>query len=242
MKRTQRFPGGLLALLLCCLPLNAQTHMEEAQDFQKTAGDRSILYRGEQAASYLSLANGNPYWDNAEFQNGDIVFEGNTYYDVPLNIDANIQRVLVHLANGPFVISHAPALVPAFTMGGRLFAGFGPDGALPEGFYEIIGEGREQVYKQVRKLLSSSLMDVNGDPIGYVDANYRPDIFKYFAIERSYYFRDKDGNFSPLKNLRQLLNRYPDRKKELRKAIKAAGLRTKEFDACCELVLKLTDR
>ena len=241
MKNHLHLSCCLFALFVCILPAQAQVGTE-TQRYQQAAGDRSVLFRGEQAAAYSFLANGNPYWEDAAFRRGNIVFEGNLYQDVLLNIDAHAQRVLVHLSSGPFSVSLSPALTPSFTMDGRRFAGFGPGEALPEGFYEIFGEGPERIYKRVDKPLNSNFSNANGDLIGYYDEHYRADVYRHFALVRTYYFRDADGQFSRIKGKGALLRKFPERKKELRRAINKAGLGPKEFDECCELVLNLTSR
>jgi hypothetical protein len=235
------FIGSVFILALCCAPLGAQ-EPDEIHAYQQAVKDRSILYRGEQFLPYTFRANGNQYWENDTFKKGDITFEGNLYHDVLINVDANAQRVLVQLPSNPFAVTLAPELVSSFTMGGRRFEGVGPDGILPEGIYEIIGEGPERVYKRVDKPVLTSTNYVNGDPIGYNDKNYRSDTHVYFAMKRSYFFRDAEGRFTRLKGKRALLRHFPERRAELRKAVKNTGLKWKDFDACCELVLKLTSR
>lgn len=231
----------IFALLCCVLPAQAQDK-DEIQRYQQAAGDRSILFRGEQAPQYTFLANGNPYWDNDQFWPGDIIYEGNLYRDVLINVDARAQRALVHLSSGPLSVALAPALTPSFNMGWRRFEGFGPGEALPEGFYEVFGEGPEKVYKHVSKNLVNNLSHANGDPIGYEDPNYRTNVYRYFAISRTYYFRDAEGRFTRIKNTNALLRKFPERRKELRRALNEAQLGPKEFDASCVLVLKLTAR
>ena len=233
--------SGSLLVLLLGLPARAQTPAE-VQSFQQEAGDRSILFRGKQATFYRFDANGTPYWDNTGFKRGDIVFEGNTYYEVLIDIDAYFQRALVHLESGPFAVSLTPDRTPSIVMAGRRFAGFGPGEALPEGFYEILGDGREQVYKRIDKYVQSSLNNVNGSPIGYEDPNYRDDVFRYFAQECTYYFRDAEGRFTRIKSRGALLRQFPERRRELRKALKELHIRRDDFDRYCTELLKRTER
>ena len=235
------FIGSVFILALCCAPLGAQ-EPDEIHAYQQAVKDRSILYRGEQFLPLTFRANGNQYWENDKFKKGDITFEGNLYRDVLINVDANAQRVLVQLPSNPFSVTLAPDLVSSFTMDGRRFEGVGPGQVLAEGIYEIIGEGPAQVYKRVDKTVQTSVNNVNGDPIGYYDKHYRTGTHVYFAIKRTYYFRDAEGRFTRLKGKSALLSHFPERRSELRKAVKNAQLKWKDFDACCELVLNLTNR
>ena len=238
MKKVYLIVVGLSALLAGGPPARAQAP-DELQTFQGAAAERSILYRGKQAARYNFPANGNPYWERPEYRLGDVTFEGNLYRDVLLNIDALNQHALVQIVDGPFAVALPPSLTPSLTMGGRRFEGFGPDEALPEGFYEVLGQGPERVYKHVSKVLNSTIGNHNGDTIGYVDPNYRSDIMRHFAIRRTYYFRDREGNFSRIKNRRALIRKFPDRQRELRRAVQEAtsGSRDLDFDSICEVIL-----
>ncbi len=229
--------SSVFALLAGIQPARAQVP-PELEIYQQKAGDRSILYRGKQGARYNVLANGHPYWSTTDFQSGDVLFEGNLYPNVSLNIDALAQRVLVQLANGPFAVALTPDLTPSFTMGGSRFVGIGPGGSLPEGFYEVFGEGPEQVYKQVTKMMNSNTQNVNGDTIGYYDENYRNDVTRHFAIHKSYYFRDAEGNFTRFKSRGALIRKFPERKKQIRQAVNAFRQHSDlDFDGFCKLVL-----
>ena len=240
MKKSIFIVGSVWMALSCCMPVRAQ-EQPELQAFQEAAGDRSILFRGKQADRYTLLANGNPYWENAEYKRGDIVFEDNAYYDVLVNIDAYRQRALVRMSGSPMAVSLAPAQTPSITAGGRHFVGIGPGEALPEGFYEVFGSGPEHVYKHIEKRLNSSTSYVNGSTIGYLDDNYRNDVTRYFALLKSYYFQDAQGNFSRFKGRGALIRKFPDRKKKIRQALAGSRLDSSEtsFDAFCEAVLNI---
>lgn len=217
MKKSILFITSLFILFAGSLAARAQ---DELKAFQDAAGDRAILYRGKQATRYLFPYNGHPFWRETAFQSGDICFEGNEYHDVLLNIDASDQLALAQLSNGLFAISLSPALTPSLTMGDRRFVGVGPGEALPEGFYELIGNGPEQVYMQVRKTLTSSTNSANGDSIGYYDENYRYEVLTFFAVNKAFYFKDAAGNFSRIRTRGALLRKFPGRRREIRQALK----------------------
>lgn len=227
-------------LLLPSGPARAQTP-DELESFQQASGVQSVLFRGKQATRITFPANGNPYWEQPEFHSGEIVFEGNLYRDVLLNIDAHEQRALARHPSSTQTVALTPALTSSLVMDGRRFVGIGPGEELPEGFYEVFGTGPEQVYKHVDKVLNSSVADVNGAIIGYYDDNYRSDVFRYFGIRTTYYFRDAEGRFSRLKSRKNaLLRKFPDRRKDIRKALKASGAGSiKNFDDYCKALLNV---
>ena len=161
---------------------------------------------------------------------------------ISFKINAHTQRAHVKLATTPLSVEIAPGRLSAIETGDRRFEGFGPDAALPEGFYEVFGTGTERIYKLVRKELSSSLTDVNGDPIGYNDPNYRENVFQYFSFRTFYYFRDAEGQIKRIKSIGALIRQFPERKRELRRAVNKAGYGRKRFDDACRLILNLTRR
>lgn len=232
----------IAAAALLAGTLAARAQQPELEAFQQAAGDRSALYRGMLTENATVAANGHPYWSTPEYLRGDIVFEGNLYRDVPLNINAQTQHAQVKTGNLLFSISLSPVQVSSIDIDGHRFIGIGPDeGTLPEGFYEILGQGGACVYKHVDKQLQSSVSDSNGDRIGYYDPNYRSDIFSYYAYTPTYYFRDRDGQFSRIRNRGALLRKFPDKRKTIRKAVQDAGLLQPgaSFDAFCKAVLNL---
>lgn len=241
MKNNLHLSVCIFTLLCCVLPAQAQVK-DEIQRYQQTAGNRSILFRGEQAARYTFPVNGHPYWIRPTFERGDIVFEGNIYTDQLINVDAVQQQALVQLEGGLFAVALSPAQTPSFTMGGRHFVGIGPGENLPEGFYEVFGSGAERVYKHVYKQIESTTTNANGDTIGYYDEHYRPEVTRHFTYRKRYYFRDAEGNFSRFKSRSALLRRFPEHKKELRRVLRNAHLNEPgaDFDAFCEVVLNYT--
>lgn len=231
----------LLPILLClaCFGTLRAQAPDELDAFQRASGDESVLFRGKQATRINFPANGNPYWESPEFVNGEVVFEGNLYRNVLLNIDASEQRALVQKSYGLLAVALIPESTSSLTIGGRPFVGVGPGEALPEGFYEVFGTGPEHVYKHVQKTLSNSVDNMNGDGIGYYDDAYRSDVFRYFAIKTTYYFVSADGEVSRIKSKGALLRKFRDRKKEIRKSLKAAGMNEAGvgFEAYCKAVL-----
>jgi hypothetical protein len=236
----------LCALLLACLPAKAQmVERPEVRQFRESAGERSVLYRGREAPRYNFRANGHPYWSSPEFKQGGILFEGNFYDNLPVNIDAAAQLVLVRLASGQASVALSPAQVDTLRIGDRCFIGRAQgDRQLPAGFYQVLGDGPEQVYKRVDKRLHSAVNNVNGAIIGYNDPDYDSSLTRHFAIETLYYFRDREGRFSRFKGKSALLRKFPANKREIRAALREAGLdgNGTDFDTYCLGVLKAAAR
>lgn len=238
-----KFPLTVLFCLAAfCTAASAQSELDT---YQGLAAERSILFRGKQAERYSARANGHPYWETVEYVQGDLVCEGKLYRDMYLNIDAFAQRVLVRLPSNMLAVELSAEQVPYIGFNGRRFTGLGPDdGRLPEGIYEIFGDGDYQVWKHVSKRLRSGTGNVNGDPIGYYDQNYNPSFTDYFGIDKTYYFKDEHGNFTQFKGKGALLRKFGPRKKEIRKAVRDAGFNLPgiSFDNYCKGVLTVANQ
>lgn len=233
----------------CCLAVSCLTARSqvsaELKAFQDAAGSGSILFRGKQASSYDRRANGNPYWYSDTFVPGEIVFEGNFYDDILVNVDAVAGLALVRKEDTPIAISLNPGNVSVIRTDASTFVGIGPGHpSLPEGFYEVFGSGPEMVYKHVSKKLQTSTQYMNGDPIGYYDSDYNPEYTSYFALTKTYYFMDGNGVFSRIRGRKSLIRKFPERRGEIRRSLadKRLDLPGADFDACCREVLRITAR
>lgn len=236
--------AAVCGLMLCCLQAAGQAP-PELKAFQEAAGQNSNLFRGKQAIPYDRRANGNPYWSSDTFVPGEIVFEGIFYDDILVNIDAVAGQALVRKEDSPLAVSLNPDTVGSIRTGDSVFVGLGRDDSpLPEGFYEVFGEGPERVYKHVSKRLLDSTQNKNGDAIGYYDPNYNTNLTAYYAITKTYYFRDRDGVFTKFRSKGALLRKFPELRKEIRKALSASGMDLPgvNFDAYCKEVLKIAGR
>lgn len=236
--------ASCLFLALSSIYVSAQT-TTELKAFENAAGNGSVLFRGKQANAYQHAANGNPYWSSTAFIPGEIVFEDRFYDDILVNIDAVSGQVLVRREGSPIAIELPVGSVSAITTGNSLFENV-PDGVegIPGGLYEILGDGDQKVYKNVKKQLKTGVQNMNGDPIGYVDPGYRSDVHDYFAITRTYYFKDREGRFSRIRNKRDLTRKFPERRSEIRKALSSLGYNSHDtsFDTYCLGVLNLVAR
>lgn len=231
----------ILPLLACCVCLSAQNRTE-VTEFQKHAGTKSTLLRGEQAEWYGFPANGNPYWHSADFFVGDIKVQGHVYYDVPLNLDAVAQRTLVLVPGSQVAVALPPSRVESIDSGNLHFVGITGGGPLREGFYQVLGDGEQKIYRSVHKHLATSTDNVNGELIGYYDNNYRYDVQRYFEIKSEYWFRHPDGQFTRIRNKSALFRCFGSRRRELRRAAEAQNIDRLSFDKYCMVVLKLAEQ
>ncbi|MBO6045373.1 MAG: hypothetical protein J6P69_05930, partial [Bacteroidales bacterium] len=123
--------------------VSAQT-TAELKAFENAAGNGSVLFRGKQANPYQHAANGNPYWSSTTFVPAEIVFEGRFYDDILVNIDAITDQVLVRKDGSPIAIALPVGSVSTITTENGRFERI-PEGVemIPEGLYEILGDGEQ---------------------------------------------------------------------------------------------------
>lgn len=110
----------LILLLLSFLPaslLPAQAQGDDEAFFRQAAAGSCILYRGHQAYAYHIHYNGTYCWSDAEFKTGDVRYNGKLYHDIPLNVDAARQELLVRNAVGQGGKVLSREFVEWFTLG-----------------------------------------------------------------------------------------------------------------------------
>ena len=236
---------SITAAVLSLLCLGATAHAQEYAEldrFSEEAGEMAMLFRGKQGMTYEFPYNGTCYWYGRDFLPGDVFYNGKLYKGAFVNVNAHLQELVVKQDQ-----DYLPVLVDAghvewFTMGGRRFVSRDAAGltALPEGYYEVIFDGRSKLYKRVDKILRKDANNRNGSGIGYDDPNYNDKVQDYFANRVSYYFI-KDGEIHSVRKWRGIVSYFPERKKELKRYAKDLMASNPDFDALAASILKYAE-
>lgn len=159
-----------------------------AQEYLEQARELSILYRGKTPAVYPYKYNGTVYWDTNRFSRGDLLYNGKIYKGVLLNADAFTSDLVTR----PFEESAAIVLnreqVVWFTLSGRKFVNLRYLGYAdaPEGFFEVLQDGKEPVLLQRKKSLRNQVNKTNEDPADW-DGNYNSDVITFFVPTDTHY-------------------------------------------------------
>lgn len=159
-----------------------------AQEYLEQARELSILYRGKTPAVYPYKYNGTVYWDTNRFSRGDLLYNGKIYKGVLLNVDAFTSDLVTR----PFEESAAIVLnreqVVWFTLSGRKFVNLRYLGYAdaPEGFFEVLQDGKEPVLLQRKKSLRNQVNKTNEDPADW-DGNYNSDVITFFVPTDTHY-------------------------------------------------------
>jgi hypothetical protein len=220
----------LLGAALLSLPIstNAQNESDYGR-YMSTAQDASILYRGKQAMRYQMLYNGTYLWFPAQFEKGDLVYNGKKYHGILMNIDAFRQELLIKHPNNVVTIVLNGNFVGDFDIGGQPFVNLAAKGFknAREGYSQVLYKGGASLYKHIEKSFDSDVNLQNGAAIGYVDPNFRKDVYDFFS-QRIFYYLEKDGVLTQVKGSSGITNCFPDKKKEIKKHMKRKGLNFKE--------------
>jgi hypothetical protein len=145
--------------------------------------------------------NGHYYWSTREFVPGSVFFNGTLYENVPLNVNAHTQDLLARESSFAAPVVAERGLTAWFKIDGIYYYNlqyYGVEGA-PEGFFQLLTDGRRNVWMQRRKLFARSPGDHNGDKgIGYDDPDYREKLITYFYQQDKYYV-ERDGAFKRIR-------------------------------------------
>lgn len=159
------------------------------KDYMQEAGVLSTLYRGKLPALYPYKYNGTYYWNTREFQKGSVFYNGKLYNDVLLNVDAVRQELQVRLNNTVSPVVLYETQVSSFMMGDILYVNLQYLGytEAPKGYFQVVRDGNNPLFMQIKKVLSSGTGNHNGADIGYSDPQYKYNVVNYFARVENYY-------------------------------------------------------
>ena len=185
-------PIYIAFLLLSCLPLRAQ---DDLSRFEKDAGALSTLFRGRLQKNTTFRYNGTFYLDTRTFRKGDVLYNGKYYTDVLLNLNASTQELVIRPeANSAGVILYRDQ-VAWFSIGNRRFVNLRYIGLkdAPEGYYEVIRDGREPILRMSFKHLRAATGLLSAKTLDDMDENYDPAVVSYYDREEKYYLLHPDG-------------------------------------------------
>lgn len=212
---------------LLMLPLLAGIAPAAAQDdyalFRNQAKGASLLYRGHQAYEYALVYNGTYYWTSPEFRTGEVRYNGNTYRNVPLNIDAARQDLLVRTPDGVSEKVLESQFVEDCTFGGSHYQNlrvlYGADA--PEGYWQVLyDKGRARLFCQVRKNLEQDVENRKSAMTHY-EGVFRPNVYQVFTYEASYLYVTEEGRFVRIRRRKDLLRELdPSLRREIRRHVR----------------------
>lgn len=214
-----------IVFFLVCACLSAAVPAAAQDDealYMEQAGGAAILFRGHCANIYPIAYNGTYFWDGPAFGAGTINYNGRSYRNIRLNVDAVRQDLLIKSVTGLDKVIPRE-YVERFSFDGRPFLNlqriYGPDA--PDGYWEVLYDGRAKVIKQVSRALRK---DVDGSlwaQTGYDEkvSTTGPLALMTFVRTVRYCYISEDGTIVPVRKRGEILRYYKDRKREIKRHI-----------------------
>ena len=215
----------LLSLMLfAVLPGHAQ---EGYDRYLQDVGSRALLWRGHLARRYPPLSEGTPWWTDARFLPGSVVYNGKHYAGVWMNIDAVQQDLVVTGFAGDAQKVLRRDCVERFSLGGWEFVNLQAlhGASMPAGYWQAVYDGRAKVYRQVVKNLKK---DYSGR--------------RWIEETVAYGHLSDNGKWTPLRRRSQLSKLYPEHRKDLQRHIaqlESGGML--EFERFCVAVMSFVE-
>lgn len=205
MKRL--FPILLLGLFLA---QSASLFSQEKYDYLQKAGLNAAIFRGPEAVKYQFRYQGTPYAYTESFMAGSIVYNGVKYERVELNLNAHRDELHLRIPSSGIVLELDRNAVEEFVIGSRKYVALTAENAvdgLPEGYYQVLFEGNDILYKKNIRTFHERLQTSGGGAYRYFDQSD-----KYFIV--------KDGVVFPVVRNRDFARIYKEGKKAVRGYVK----------------------
>lgn len=198
--------------------LAAASAQDDYDVYMQESGGLSLLYRGRQAYIYDILFNGTYWWSTPEFKPGTVRYNGKAYRNVPMNIDAVRQELVVQAPAGVNGKVLDNRYVDSCRIGSEKFinlqALLGPDA--PGGYWQVLYDGQAKFLKQVTKKLDSDLDGSKRALTGTDFSEYKVKVTNVFIYKAAYACLTEEGQFVPVRRKQQIANLYKSRKRESR--------------------------
>lgn len=209
-----------LVLVLMAFTVMAQ---DDVEIYLRAAGNSSNLYRGRKALDYKFPYNGTFFWESPIYHSGRVCYNGKVYNCDALNIDAAQQELLVKDVYGVVSVMLNRDYVSWFETAGRRF--IHPrvcfdDPSLPEGFFEVLYDGRVKVLRQTLKVLDKVSHPEMADT-GTEGVPILANVMEVFQRRISCYYVTESGEFLKINRRKDIYQLYPEHRRELRRAIAA---------------------
>ena len=172
----------LSALLLSAGAALAQNQAESAY---------ATIFRGKLPGIYPYKFNGTYFWEQKEFQRGDVMYNGKLYRGVSLNIDACEGELQVRPLEKATAVIVFRDQVAWFTMGPSLFVNLRYLGwkEAPEGYFEVIRDGDTPLLRTISKILRFD--GTGGNLMNKDSEDFQPGVYNYFDAKETFYALEK---------------------------------------------------
>ena len=210
-----------MAMILCSLQ-GASAQGSDYMRYRDSAKASSLLYRGRKPLAYKFQFNGTYYWDTPDYYAGSVRYNHKDYWCDAINIDAVRQQVLVIEPEGGAQVMLNRDYVEQLTLDGRPFinSAFLAPEVLPEGYYEVIFDGKARILKHIVKRLETvtneRLMDTGEKGTAVLN-----NVYEVYLPIVTFYYQAPDGTITQIRRRSDLLKHYREHRSALKKIIRA---------------------
>ncbi|MCK9628129.1 MAG: hypothetical protein M0R37_06015 [Bacteroidales bacterium] len=208
-------PALLIIMLFAFGLLSAQ---DDYKSFMESAGSNSALFKGAAPLLYRFVYTGTYYAYEKTYLEGDVLYNGKHYKGVRLNLNSHLDELIVWDEANKRSVQLKKDHVKQFTIGTRKFINVKePDvsGMIHPGYYQLLYNNSVMVYKKIVKVYTES---INQE---YIASNRG--LIKKFVSSVRYFLINQDGTYI-IRRKKDILNLYPEKKKEIRKYIRSNDL------------------
>ena len=213
-------------LLVCAVPGHAaaqtvdtnfhENALNAVNIYYQSLGAESPLYNGSEYLEYAyTLQEGNPFFQSAAWVNGNIVFDGMNFNEVPMLYDIVKDQVIIEDFQKVYKINLPADKILQFTLSGHTFVRIlhNLPGQVKTGFYDQLYNGKIAVYARREKKI---IEKYGGLQINNV------------VEQRTVYYIKKDSSYYAIKNKHALLDALKDKKKAIQQYFKEIHVKFRE--------------
>ena len=197
----------------------------------KAATDQSQnLYNGRLYYVYDARMEEHQFFGDRKWQKGTVLYDGQRFDSIPMIYDINRDELIIKHFNGDALLLQSEK-VEYFSKENHSFRRFESGKEINDqmrtGFYDILYEGKSKVLVRRTKQRQEKIVEK-----------------KVIALfpEKDFYYIHKDDRYYPVRSKKSVLGLFPDRKKELRKALREEKIKyRKNRDAAITTIVVAYD-
>ena len=196
------------------LPALGQEEKTDYDRYIEAAKAELPILKSKRAVRYNFGFNGTPYHDPDGFKEGEASICGKIYHNLLVNYNSHLQTLETRQEKSPLTRTYDADDVEWFIRDGVKYINLKKAGYdVEEGFYEIVYEGQEVLYRRIDKSLETNTFSNNIMNIGYDDPLYRDNVNQFFNFKEAFFLSSGNGAIVRIKNHRVIYKRHPGSKK-----------------------------
>jgi hypothetical protein len=218
-------PKRLFYILLICI-LSQHVTAQNADDttlrenalnaigvYYQNLGQESPLYNGSQYIEYAyTLQEGNPFFQVANFINGNVNLDGMIFRDVPMLYDIVKDQLIIQDFQKVYKINLPADRIQQFLLLGHLFVRLDASDQVKTGFYDQLYKGKIALFAKREKKILEKYSNIQISKV---------------VISQNVYYIKKDGVYYTVKNKSSLFSVLKSKKKEVQQYLKANDIKFK---------------